>query len=514
MANFCDYEVRVNGTKQAAYLVMKTMPVLDYLDVEKETGTEEKYEIRLVGNCKWSVNFETDDSYNEGHIDFLGLPEEVLDSVSEEYQNFSLRAKSQVFGCEILVHYWSEESGFDQFDHYKNGECIKKRKIWYDETNKFDWKSTEFVGHEGEYDESVDGEEADADFMSKIMQALGGGGQNDDNYTEDEFEYIDSKIVGTGYDLFDWTFTEGKTAKGDGWSIAVPDGFIVRNSKERPFEIVPLGYEESVVEQDEIPMCLLPGNFNSLKIPEKHWFYHPNARKGIAEVFGKVTDEQLASFMGAHEILSHAWGDLCSFTQIQNTGNASYSYQIHVCTQDGAQMLRVQTLTVSDEQNKRLKASINFWLETFKCDKPNEFVDKMSKFEKPECLEELKNNKTTLFNEAVDKANIEYKGALNIRLETIQYMIENGVYLGDLSDRIRNLLLENMEIKEFYYKKADELVDTLISEGVSKTTLKKVYKKLDEMEDFVTSINVDEDAVTIGIPKIITEIINKWNADK
>lgn len=70
-----------------------------------------------------------------------------------------------------MVHYWSEESEFNQFDHYKNGEILKKRKIRYDydEYTEFDWDTLEFVGHEGEYDESVDGEQQNEDLMAKLL---------------------------------------------------------------------------------------------------------------------------------------------------------------------------------------------------------------------------------------------------------------------------------------------------------------------------------------------------------
>ncbi len=172
MANFCDYEVRVKGSKKAGLMVYNSMPCLEYKDFEWEKGSGNSTIICFTGNCKWSVNFGVTDNLRKVNVD--SMSESEIESKGTDYWEYSLRAKSEAFQCEIMVHYWSEESGFDQFDHYKNGKVLKQRKIEYnyDKQDEFDWNKLEFVGHEGEYDESVSGEQDNENLMAMLM-ALG-----------------------------------------------------------------------------------------------------------------------------------------------------------------------------------------------------------------------------------------------------------------------------------------------------------------------------------------------------
>ena len=122
MANFCDFEFRVIGKKKAVKAFYESTPYLDWKDVEYEHGTDSNYEMHFKGNCKWSINFDVED-------DCDGVTADLSEETGVEYVGYSVRAKSEMFKCEVKVHYWSMESEFDQFDHYKNGECLKKRKI-------------------------------------------------------------------------------------------------------------------------------------------------------------------------------------------------------------------------------------------------------------------------------------------------------------------------------------------------------------------------------------------------
>ena len=129
MANYCDYEIRVIGSKNAGLMVYESMPCMDFKNFEWEKSSENYTTIHFTGNCKWSVNFGVTDNLNYVNVD--AMSESEIESKGIDYWDYSLRAKSEAFQCEIMVHYWSEESGFDQFDHYKNGKILKQRKIEY-----------------------------------------------------------------------------------------------------------------------------------------------------------------------------------------------------------------------------------------------------------------------------------------------------------------------------------------------------------------------------------------------
>ena len=174
MANFCFYQIKAIGPKKAVLLFSNILPILDYLDVDSEGGTDEKYTMELSGNCKWSVNF------NCKELSFfkVNLDDFDEDSLRDGQGNVNwiyatMRQKSEVLGLELQIRYWSDESDFDQFDHYINGKCVKQRKIafWHedDSENEFDWETLEYVGYEGVYDQNVKGEENDAEFLRRLL---------------------------------------------------------------------------------------------------------------------------------------------------------------------------------------------------------------------------------------------------------------------------------------------------------------------------------------------------------
>lgn len=225
MANYCFYEVRVKGSKQSVQLVYNSMPVFEHIEITDHKSAAGKYEMTFEGNCKWSVNWQTDDSWNQGKKDFPPMNKDEMMSVAEEYIYVSLRAKSEIFDCDILVHYWSPESEFDQFDHYKKGKCIKKRKIWYDPKNQFDWSAEEFKGHAGEYDESVNGEANDVDFMSMLGKA---------------FDFATS---GHTCQIPEFKFGNGPVRSEKGYKINLPEGFTATDNYRNGDSIYEWGAE-------------------------------------------------------------------------------------------------------------------------------------------------------------------------------------------------------------------------------------------------------------------------------
>ena len=67
-----------------------------------------------------------------------------------------------------------------------------------------------------------------------------------------------------------------------------------------------------------------------------------------------------------------------------------------------------------------------------------------------------------------------------------------------------------MDVKEFYYQKADELIEKLKSSQVKASTMKKVYKKLEDLEDVKTTFALDDEDITVDLPAKVKEIQKKW----
>lgn len=534
MANYCDYEVRVKGGKKACLMVYAAMPCLDFKEMEWERKDGNTYHISFTGNCKWSVNFGVKDALKR--INVASMSESEIERRGTDYWEYSLRAKSEAFQCEIMVHYWSEESEFDQFDHYKNGKVLKRRKIRFDyeKQNEFDWERLEFVGHEGEYDESVDGEQQNEDLMAML---LGLGGRPADQSPEmseevqeksddmneklgdllNQLEGLaaevgidlnDSSIGDTGFDLYNWSFTEGKRQSGKGWSIAIPDGFTVIDSKDRPFEAVPFGTEKN--DEESIPVHIRPGaeqDFNM--IPGDMWMYHPYARAGVAGIVAVQYSKYLAQLIGsAPEILSIGFSDICAFIMI---GDTPEGYQVMVMTEGKAQQLGVQTQFITDEQKKRLSNSIIAWIETFRFDKANPSMPKETKLASAKVFNDLKRGVMASFEEAVDCAQREYNTCLNGKMGILSYMSEYGLLKENPRDTIRTILTDSMEVKEFYHAEADKLVEKLKAAKVGASIMKKVYKKLKDLEEGITECTVNnKENIRVSITAKTKEIQKKW----
>lgn len=357
MANICDYDIHVVGSKKACLMVYESMPICDAeKDLYISRGIGNKTEYGFTGDCKWSVNFGVTDEAPK--IDLDRMNEREIRDKADEFWDVSLKTKSKIFQCEIMVHYWSAESGFNQFDYYSNGKVLKQRKIEYnyEEEDEFDWDKLEFVGHEGEYDESIDGEQQDADFMARLIMGLGGAlSSNGPQMNEEGLETLndfanelrgllgemegmaadvgldlDASTIGeTGFDMYNWTFTEGKTVRGDGWTIAIPDGFVRIDSREiepitgkkRLFELVPATcIDEGDV--NKIPVRILPGWTQEGAGLGIDWMVHPEARAGKAGIIGVTTAQMSAKMTGqTPKVLSVGWADAMAHIMVFDTTN-------------------------------------------------------------------------------------------------------------------------------------------------------------------------------------------------
>lgn len=75
MANYCNYEVRVRGSKKACLMVYESMPFMDSKDMEWERKEGNLYYSCFTGNCKWSVNFGVNDALKKVNVDSMSESE-------------------------------------------------------------------------------------------------------------------------------------------------------------------------------------------------------------------------------------------------------------------------------------------------------------------------------------------------------------------------------------------------------------------------------------------------------
>ena len=166
MANYCDYEVHIRGTKKEALLFFATLPVYEIGKmITYEGGDADNYIIHVSGDCKWSLENYCTTDYDGPEADLSSYTEEDVQQFIENgnapYADLSLALRSKLFHCEIQAKEKSEESQFSAFSHYKNGTCIMKKSIDYGE---YVWHKDEYPDYE-EYceDEGIDPDEIPED---------------------------------------------------------------------------------------------------------------------------------------------------------------------------------------------------------------------------------------------------------------------------------------------------------------------------------------------------------------
>ena len=75
MANYCDYEVRVKGSKKTGQMVYESMPYMDHKAFEWEKESDNSVIVCFNGDCKWSVNFDVIDSLKRVNVDSMSESE-------------------------------------------------------------------------------------------------------------------------------------------------------------------------------------------------------------------------------------------------------------------------------------------------------------------------------------------------------------------------------------------------------------------------------------------------------
>lgn len=105
------------------------------------------------------------------------------------------------------------------------------------------------------------------------------------------------------------------------------------------------------------------------------------------------------------EIYATAWDDVSGIVEIFDTDDSSYSFQCQIDRGDGTYMLRIQTLSINDEQKYDLLDSVIKLLHTIKFNNPNTVCPQKFLIENEDVYLDLVKGKTTKFEEAIDKIN-------------------------------------------------------------------------------------------------------------
>ena len=157
MANDCYFDIYFRGKRGNVMLLCDSVATYHGTELLYAAGTDDLYEAHIQGVCAWSVNFRVTDEWYGAEVaqDLNKLSASELRQLAQQCTGYSLRAKSRVLQCDVMVRYWSEESGFDRFEYFANGRSIKRRLIEYAPENEFDWNTMEYVNHEGEFDDSI-----------------------------------------------------------------------------------------------------------------------------------------------------------------------------------------------------------------------------------------------------------------------------------------------------------------------------------------------------------------------
>lgn len=181
----------------------------------------------------------------------------------------------------------------------------------------------------------------------------------------------------------------------------------------------------------------------------------------------------------------------------------------------------MQTQYITDTQNKNLEKSIIEWLKTFRFKNANSAVPKQCKLESAKVLSDLKRGSLKSFEEAVDVAQGEYNFVIDTKNEMLRYLAENGILCDADADAMeacyeygKSMMLHGLELKEFYCRKADELVEKLKAEQVNAKTMQAVYKKLEDMNNNKTQFSVNGGkTVEVELPSTIVNLKEKWEKE-
>jgi len=129
MANSCEYHVIVKGKRNNCYAFYGSMSALDYKEIDWEEGTDNNYEMKFSGNCKWSVDSYCSDKYEGPFPAFI--PEDYLeaeDYAEDHYWYNTVELRSKMFDVEVKCNSadieYDPENIENYYEHWKSGEKL------------------------------------------------------------------------------------------------------------------------------------------------------------------------------------------------------------------------------------------------------------------------------------------------------------------------------------------------------------------------------------------------------
>ena len=122
MKNICFYKIKVNGTRNTCYALVKMIPVHNSKkEIIFRSGTRKKYTLIFTGSCYDNIDFNTTKQ--------LGL-EPFFDDENKnieegDFWKMPLENKSLVLNADIYCNTLNLKSPNKiNYKHYKNGEII------------------------------------------------------------------------------------------------------------------------------------------------------------------------------------------------------------------------------------------------------------------------------------------------------------------------------------------------------------------------------------------------------
>ena len=126
MANICEYNVLVKGKKNGCYAFYGSMPVLDDIQILEEKGTDDNYEMRFNGDCKWSVDSYCTTRKENGPVSDLPEDYEEAYDYGQDRWGFTVQDRSEMYDVEVYCNSADVEDYDDEpyqiFEHYIKGE--------------------------------------------------------------------------------------------------------------------------------------------------------------------------------------------------------------------------------------------------------------------------------------------------------------------------------------------------------------------------------------------------------
>lgn len=159
MPNYCDYSMKVKGTKKNCMEFHDRLRNYDKENhmwrvfdatIYEEKGTDSDYELYITGYCAWSIESCCRSSGYSGGVDLLEVNTRELN---------------------LLLEVWTQEIGFGFQEHYiyEEGNCVVDEEC---NIESFWWDKDEFPTYEefkAEYEDAPSEEEFEANGTDEVI---------------------------------------------------------------------------------------------------------------------------------------------------------------------------------------------------------------------------------------------------------------------------------------------------------------------------------------------------------